>query len=44
LRVPPPPAVGSVAVRQNLAAQLDAVAHEVSRRSARPAAGAARRR
>ena len=35
LRLPPPPAVGSVAVRQNLAAQLDAVAREVARRSGR---------
>ncbi len=33
LRVPPPPAIGSVAVRQNLSAQLEAVAHEVARRS-----------
>lgn len=32
LRLPPPPAVGSVAVRQNLAAQLQAVAAEVARR------------
>jgi hypothetical protein len=35
LRLPPPPAIGSVAVRQNLAAQLDAVAAEVARRSGR---------
>jgi hypothetical protein len=34
LRLPPPPAVGSVAVRQNLAAQLEAVAREVARRTA----------
>jgi uncharacterized protein YndB with AHSA1/START domain len=33
LRLPPPPAIGSVAVRQNLAAQLEAVAREVVRRS-----------
>lgn len=33
VRLPPPPAVGSVAVRQNLAAQLEAVAQEVARRS-----------
>jgi Polyketide cyclase / dehydrase and lipid transport len=33
LRLPPPPAVGSVAVRQNLVAQLEAVAREVARRS-----------
>lgn len=35
LRLPPPPAVGSVAIRQNLAAQLEAVAREVARRSCR---------
>lgn len=35
LRLPPPPAIGSVAVRQNLAAQLEAVAQEVARRSGR---------
>jgi len=35
LRLPPPPAVGSVAVRQNLSAQLEAVAQEVARRSGR---------
>jgi hypothetical protein len=34
LRLPPPPAVGSVAVKQNLTAQLEAVAGEISRRSA----------
>ena len=33
LRLSPPPAIGSVAVRQNLAAQLEAVAREVARRS-----------
>ena len=33
LRLPPPPAVGSLAVRQNLSAQLEAVGHEVARRS-----------
>jgi len=37
LRLPPPPAIGSVAVRQNLAAQLNAVAQEVARRSGRTA-------
>lgn len=35
LRLPPPPAVGSIAVRQNLSAQLEAVAREVARRSGR---------
>ena len=44
LRLPPPPAVGSVAVRQNLAAQLEAVAHEVARRSGRSAPAAGGRR
>ena len=41
LRLPPPPAIGSVAIRQNLAAQLEAVAREVTRRSspAAPASG-----
>jgi hypothetical protein len=38
LRLPPPPSIGSMAVRQNLAAQLEAVAAEVARRSERPAA------
>jgi hypothetical protein len=44
LRLPPPPAIGSVAVRHNLAAQLEAVAHEVARRSARamPSSGGRR--
>lgn len=37
LRLPPPPAVGNLAVRQNLAAQLEAVAAEVARRSSRAA-------
>jgi len=36
LLLPPPPAIGSMAVRQNLAAQLNAVAEEVARRSSRP--------
>jgi hypothetical protein len=44
LRLPPPPAVGSMAVRQNLAAQLEAVALEVSRRSGRAAASSSSRR
>jgi len=35
LLLPPPPAIGSVAVRQNLAAQLEAVAGEIARRSGR---------
>jgi hypothetical protein len=35
LRLPPPPVVGSIAIRQNLAAQLEAVAREVARRSGR---------
>jgi hypothetical protein len=34
LLLPPPPAIGSLAVRQNLAAQLEAVAQEIARRSA----------
>ncbi len=38
LRLPPPPSIGSMAVRQNLAAQLEAVAAEVARRSERPRA------
>jgi hypothetical protein len=33
LRLPPPPVIGSAAVRQNLSAQLEAVAQEVARRS-----------
>jgi hypothetical protein len=33
LHLPPPPAIGSMAVRQNLAAQLEAVAGEIARRS-----------
>lgn len=35
LRLPPPPAIGSLAVQQNLSAQLRAVAAEVDRRHAR---------
>lgn len=43
LLLPPPPAIGSMAVRQNLAAQLEAVAKEVARRSGRqPKASAGR--
>jgi hypothetical protein len=33
LRLPPPPAVGTLAVRQNLAAQLEALAAEIALRS-----------
>lgn len=36
LRLPPPPSVGSMAVRQNLAAQLEAMAEEIARRGNRP--------
>jgi len=36
LCLPPPPAIGSLAVRQNLAAQLEAVAQEVARRTSVP--------
>ncbi len=43
LLVPPPPVIGSRAVRQNLAAQLEAVAAEVARRSGRTATTAPRR-
>jgi hypothetical protein len=35
LKLPPPPSIGSIAVRQNLEAQLKAVAAEVARRSSR---------
>lgn len=35
LVLPPPPAIGSLAVRRNLAAQLEAVAAEIVRRAAR---------
>ncbi len=35
LHLPPPPAVGSMAVRKNLSTQLEAVAQEVGRRSGR---------
>ena len=45
LRLPPPPAIGSLAVRQNLSAQLLAVAQEVARRrSAAPSASNAHQR
>lgn len=36
LRLPPPPAIGDRSVRQNLAAQLEAVAAEIARRSGDP--------
>ena len=36
LCLPPPPAIGTLAIRQNLAAQLQAVAQEVERRTSRP--------
>lgn len=42
LRLPPPPAIGSVAVRQNLSTQLEAVAREVARRAGRAAAASRR--
>ncbi len=38
LHLPPPPVIGSVAVRQNLATQLEALAREVGRRSGAAAA------
>jgi hypothetical protein len=44
MRVSPPPGIGSAAVRQNLAAQLQAIATEVARRTATvPATGRAAR-
>jgi len=36
LRLPPPPTVGHMALRQNLVVQLEAVAREVARRAGRP--------
>lgn len=38
LRLPPPPSIGNVAIRQNLVAQLEAVAKEVAHRAGRPGA------
>ncbi len=38
LRLPPPPAVGSLAVQRNLAAQLEAIGREVARRRGHAAA------
>lgn len=38
LRLPPPPGIGHVAVKQNLMAQLEAIAMEVARRAGRPSA------
>ncbi len=43
LHLPPPPAIGSIAIRQNLVAQLQAVAQEVARRGDRTPAPRARR-
>jgi hypothetical protein len=43
LHLPPPPAVGNLAIRQNLAAQLEAVAKEVARRSRQAASASGRR-
>jgi hypothetical protein len=43
LRLPPPPAIGTVALRQNLAAQLEALAREIARRSAKTVSVAAGR-
>jgi hypothetical protein len=43
LHLPPPPAVGNLAIRQNLAAQLEAVAKEVARRSRQAASASSRR-
>lgn len=36
LRLPPPSAIGNMAIRQNLVVQLEAVAREVARRAGRP--------
>jgi hypothetical protein len=41
LRLPPPPAVGTLAVRQNLAAQLEALAGEIALRSRKQLSAAA---
>jgi hypothetical protein len=41
LRVPPPPALGAVAVRHNLSAQLEAIVREVARRTLQPSAATA---
>ncbi len=38
LRLPPPPSIGNMAIRQNLVVQLEAVAKEVARRAGRPEA------
>lgn len=43
LFLPPPPAIGSVAIRQNLAAQLQAVAGEIARRTGAHAPAPGRR-
>jgi hypothetical protein len=42
LHLPPPPAIGSLAIRQNLAAQLEAVAREIDLRSSQKPASAGR--
>lgn len=44
LALPPPPAIGTVAVRQNLTEQLEAVAREAERRAAVGLAAASARR
>ncbi|MDP2004959.1 MAG: hypothetical protein Q8K45_04725 [Rubrivivax sp.] len=38
LRLPPPPSIGNMAIRQNLVVQLEAVAKEVAHRAGRPGA------
>jgi Polyketide cyclase / dehydrase and lipid transport len=43
LRLPPPPVVGSLAIRQNLSLQLAAVAREIARRSGRTDSGSSGR-
>jgi len=43
LRLPPPPTIGSMAVRQNLTAQLEAVVAEIARRYARSGSSSRRK-